>query len=201
MSKISKNNKTISQAVALVAVMSLPCSAQAATYFMDFLPSVSITAGGFVQDGIRLSNDANDYLINFADYNGYGTPEGYSGSASSETWTIELVSGGAFDLQSILVFTPEFPPPDISLTGNLAGGGTVAHTILSGDIDYINPSVMPGSFTNLLSVTLVEPTGYSLYFDEILLGEATVVPVPAAIWLFGSGLMGLFGVARRKVRA
>lgn len=27
-----------------------------------------------------------------------------------------------------------------------------------------------------------------------------VVPVPAAIWLFGSGLLGLFGIARRKTR-
>lgn len=27
---------------------------------------------------------------------------------------------------------------------------------------------------------------------------ATVVPVPAAVWLFGSGLTGLIGVARRK---
>jgi hypothetical protein len=26
-----------------------------------------------------------------------------------------------------------------------------------------------------------------------------VVPVPAAAWLFGSGLLGLIGVARRKV--
>jgi hypothetical protein len=26
----------------------------------------------------------------------------------------------------------------------------------------------------------------------------TVVPVPAAVWLFGSGLMGLAGIARRK---
>ena len=28
-----------------------------------------------------------------------------------------------------------------------------------------------------------------------------VVPVPAAVWLFGSGLLGLVGVARRKVRS
>ena len=27
---------------------------------------------------------------------------------------------------------------------------------------------------------------------------ASVVPVPAAVWLFGSGLIGLLGVARRK---
>ena len=28
--------------------------------------------------------------------------------------------------------------------------------------------------------------------------NATVVPVPAAVWLFGSGLLGLIGIARRK---
>ena len=28
--------------------------------------------------------------------------------------------------------------------------------------------------------------------------ELTVVPVPAAVWLFGSGLIGLIGIARRK---
>ena len=28
--------------------------------------------------------------------------------------------------------------------------------------------------------------------------EAAVVPVPAAVWLFGSGLLGLVGVARRR---
>jgi hypothetical protein len=28
--------------------------------------------------------------------------------------------------------------------------------------------------------------------------QPTVVPVPAAVWLFGSGLLGLIGMARRK---
>ena len=30
--------------------------------------------------------------------------------------------------------------------------------------------------------------------------SVTTVPIPAAVWLFGSGLLGLIGVARRKVR-
>ena len=34
--------------------------------------------------------------------------------------------------------------------------------------------------------------------DNIVFQAATVVPVPAAAWLFGSGLIGLIGVARRK---
>ncbi len=29
-------------------------------------------------------------------------------------------------------------------------------------------------------------------------GDVSTVPVPAAVWLFGSGLLGLIGVARRK---
>ena len=33
---------------------------------------------------------------------------------------------------------------------------------------------------------------------SVWVGSNTVVPVPAAVWLFGSGLIGLIGVARRK---
>ena len=32
-------------------------------------------------------------------------------------------------------------------------------------------------------------------------GSASAVPVPAAVWLFGSGLLGLVGIARRKQAA
>jgi hypothetical protein len=36
---------------------------------------------------------------------------------------------------------------------------------------------------------------YSIAFDNF---NITLVPVPAAVWLFASGLIGLIGVARRK---
>jgi len=38
------------------------------------------------------------------------------------------------------------------------------------------------------------------YFDNVqmLIEPPSAVPVPAAVWLFGSGLLGLVGVARRK---
>ncbi len=29
-------------------------------------------------------------------------------------------------------------------------------------------------------------------------GDVAAIPVPAAVWLFGSGLLGLIGVARNK---
>lgn len=33
---------------------------------------------------------------------------------------------------------------------------------------------------------------------ELTYGAASVIPVPAAVWLFGSGLLGLVGIARRR---
>ena len=38
----------------------------------------------------------------------------------------------------------------------------------------------------------------SLYGWAVQSGDVSAVPVPAAVWLFGSGLLGLVGVARRK---
>ena len=36
------------------------------------------------------------------------------------------------------------------------------------------------------------------YDDMLVRAEFSAVPVPAAVWLFGSGLLGLIGIARRK---
>ena len=48
----------------------------------------------------------------------------------------------------------------------------------------------------------VEGCGVDAYFDRIsITTDVSAVPVPAAVWLFGSGLLGLVGVARRKKAA
>ena len=38
------------------------------------------------------------------------------------------------------------------------------------------------------------------FIDDVSI-EASVIPVPAAVWLFGSGLLGLIGIARKKKAA
>lgn len=43
--------------------------------------------------------------------------------------------------------------------------------------------------------------GHNANFDITSLTVTSVVPVPAAVWLFGSGLIGLVGVARRRKAA
>ena len=39
------------------------------------------------------------------------------------------------------------------------------------------------------------------YVWPVRTGDVSIVPVPAAIWLFGSGLLGLIGIARRRKSA
>ena len=43
-----------------------------------------------------------------------------------------------------------------------------------------------------------DPITENVYVGTFLVRGISSVPVPAAIWLFGSGLIGLIGVARRK---
>ena len=57
------------------------------------------------------------------------------------------------------------------------------------DFDLINNGVARSSTAD-----------FELRFTFTVLPSA-VVPVPAAVWLVGSGLIGLIGVARRKSQA
>lgn len=40
--------------------------------------------------------------------------------------------------------------------------------------------------------------GSGVFYDNLEFAQVSAVPVPAAVWLFGSGLLGLVGVARRR---
>ena len=44
-------------------------------------------------------------------------------------------------------------------------------------------------------------TGYENFYINGLSDGATIVPIPQAFWLFGSGLLGLVGLTRRKKAA
>ena len=48
----------------------------------------------------------------------------------------------------------------------------------------------------LVTGTKTSGSGFGLGFDNF--NTDSVVPIPPALWLFGSGLLGLIGIARRK---
>ncbi|MEA2079382.1 MAG: VPLPA-CTERM sorting domain-containing protein [Pseudomonadota bacterium] len=67
---------------------------------------------------------------------------------------------------------------------------------------------MGGAAGDMSALTMVDSVKWGGFFDfatgqlipmNYVNGQATnLVPIPAAVWLFGSGLLGLVGVARRK---
>jgi len=57
------------------------------------------------------------------------------------------------------------------------------------------------SETDIARITIDKTAGVALnyiFLDDIRFESVNTVPVPSAVWLFGSGLLGLIGVARRE---
>ena len=97
------------------------------------------------------------------------------------------------------------------LFSEIAGGGTSASQILGGGPLALNadpavwtsftfmamagPDVSGGITIQLAAITGADPSSVSdIYFDNL---QVRVVPVPAAVWLFASGL-GVFGWLKRR---
>ena len=96
-------------------------------------------------------------------------PDG-GGPAVGDIW-----SGIAFDVFANAPATGDFTIATINLTA--IGSAASSLTIL--------PTSAFFSTTAQLAPILTD-------------GSISAVPVPAAVWLFGSGLLGLIGIARRK---
>jgi hypothetical protein len=61
-----------------------------------------------------------------------------------------------------------------------------------------------GGGTSLAKVAFSNPNGETATLSAAgvaFTGGSAVTPLPAAVWLFGSGLLGLTGIARRKSKA
>lgn len=65
----------------------------------------------------------------------------------------------------------------------------------------LNPSFYPvisDGMVSLAGTHISEASGSGSFQVDFLRLDVAVVPIPAAIWLFGSGLLGLIGISRRK---
>ncbi len=97
-------------------------------------------------------------------------------------------NSGTFDWSTI---DPGYGPTTMSYVGNASAAGTdssISKTF----------SLGPGQYSIVFGGNPPAGTpGSSVAYQATL----TTVPVPAAVWLFGSGLAGLVGLARRKFSA
>ena len=104
----------------------------------------------------------------------------FAGSIGEQAWNIDNAPAGdatgLYDLLTTGTMTANAAgaTPDFSLTGQLIAAGNI------------------GTAWDFFA-----DTQYSERYDLSIVA----VPVPAAVWLFGSGLLGLVGVARRKKQA
>ena len=107
--------------------------------------------------------------------------EGLSSLAIAETTT---TYDGLDSIPSDITIPDAMELNEVSFTGGL--------TLTGGIIDY----VLLRQFADDSELVLSATNGIVvLDTDSLFVGA---VPLPAAIWLFGSGLLGLIGMARRK---
>jgi len=110
-----------------------------------------------------------------------------------DAWSVfSLTSGAYYDDTDTLFNGTEFGIGFYSLDGSLYSS-----------LDYQNlPPELSAVDGGFIYIEQADASGNTQF---LALGQLTattaVVPVPAAVWLFGSGLLGLIGIARRKARA
>lgn len=142
----------------------------------------------------------------------------------------EAIAGGTFDLSATIDDAGNLVGGTIAIGGTVASLGFNSGTLLTGTLTAFGfPDAGGDPFEFLFDVTggdaaalygggsvpagvILSGTGFDgdfgSNFDNLSSGTGTgtavanvgTVPVPAALWLFGSGLLGLTGLARRRDR-
>ena len=180
----------------------------------------------YLEDGYAVSTDyvglfafEDGWQSNAGSSNGTNTAMVY-GELLKTNLHIERSDGGEFTIHSIDL--GEFRnsndsrflqyAQDVTVVGIQAGGDGYATTFqldgiadgIGGVEDYETLS-FGSQWTNLLYVEFyfsrpgqipgLNTNTVEISFDNIVV---SAVPIPSAVWLFGSGLIGLIGLARRK---
>ena len=173
---------------------------------------------------IQFGGDADNNLgTEISVFNGVYTHDSANIASESEIlWNgvggdflrVDFTDGGASDrirtVLEIASFDLNSPRLEFFITTSGTSGastGTFGFTAgVSGIYDvpldelaWERPGNNPLNFEDVLILQLTVLPGDADFvkIDNI----ATTVPVPAAVWLFGSGLLGLIGIARRKKTA
>jgi len=195
--------KNLAKFLALIgyfALASIPLNA-AATVVIDFGTGLAGPGGTISYDGINTIG-AN---INIGALTAQGTP----------------INAGTYVTNAILNF--DTAANTISIVGDVPGLGIAPTTLLSGSFASSTYTTIPGpgglteifsgqgpdiksiALLGALGVPAGTPFDFFGFSIESVNGSVistdivnTAVPVPAAVWLFGSGLLGMVGIARRR---
>ena len=144
------------------------------------------------------------------DYSWNGTVFGNDTDGSvfvSLTWDAGVITGGTAFVNGFDIYTSAtldlFTTGDTSIDFMNPAPGTDDITYLALYGIFYNLSPVDYTFDNRthLNTNAFGGPSFDINMDVnslLINGLPATVPVPAAAWLFGSGLIGLLGVARRK---
>jgi hypothetical protein len=130
-----------------------------------------------------------------ADITGFGTE---TISAASSSLTVEFTIFGQTFTDTDDVGNISTGSPDLKLVD---GVPVFLDFLMSEVPDPPDNNVIAINEPGVIYIDTWDPSGENLsqlgdgFATEVSVG---VVPIPAAVWLFGSGLIGLIGIARRK---
>ncbi|GMQ83858.1 MAG: hypothetical protein BMS9Abin06_0602 [Gammaproteobacteria bacterium] len=130
-----------------------------------------------------------------ADFSLYSSSSSWWPRASSDNGDA-FVNVSLKRLDNSVIFN--YDAPSTGVDGPYASGTISAGTyqlLIDGFVEAIG---RPASGSDPFAPAT---NGQSIAGLNLGLSDAAVVPVPAAVWLFGSGLVGLVGIARRRKAA
>ena len=169
------------------------------TYFgLDTYQEDGFTLTSNVPDGTLI--DVNNVVRgNLGVFSGGTNSQSLFWGANGTTSIISLSadSGASFDLLALDSSSVGNLSGQLTITGSLAVGGTTQQILnLNGALSTYSLSGMTGlSSVDISFDGSAEFPPFDL--DNI---QLSMIPVPAAVWLFGSGLIGLVGWSRRRSR-
>jgi len=73
--------------------------------------------------------------------------------------------------------------------------GLITESTVNYSLVNVFATDLTGTTFEFMNLNAIDTDDYRFYISAM---EVIAVPVPAAVWLFGSGLIGLIGIARRK---
>jgi hypothetical protein len=127
------------------------------------------------------------------------TSDGLTGADFTLTFNpATLEATQAVQGPNFLYITPPSVGPGFAHIEDLSFVSIVANDILLGSVllhctgPGLDPLVLSGTF---VSTSGVDP----VYFNNLVVGSINNVPIPGAIWLLGSGLIGLVA-KKRKIK-
>ena len=184
-----------------VSVLSLTLSASSVASVILNIDTPLVNQHTIVLDPVTFTVTANGFVggIVFEDF--FLMPNTHSGRHMSTAMTAQIDGGAIFSiggittngtyLGTVTVLDPDDLWYNINTSDHFAV--TFGQTVtIGGTTTFLNPH---------LSAINPEFNQTAVLWDEgsIALSSSTsLVPTPSAIWLLGSGLLGLVGMARRK---